>query len=106
VDGRLNRWKSVLIAVTVPPLLGFVFIPIFRTMQQAYGPVGNLEGRDLTPYAQRDEVVFTSFVVVLFLFAIFIAWRAPRGLRAITSIVAVVATIATVFGVFFGLMAP
>jgi len=102
----LSRWKSVLFALSVPPLLGIFFIPLFRTMQQAYGPVGNLEGRDLTPYAQRDQLVFTLFVVVLFLFAIFIAWRAPRGLRAITSIVAVVAAIATAFCVFFGLMAP
>jgi hypothetical protein len=106
MDSRLSRWKSVLFALAVPPLLGVVFIPLFRTMQQEYGPVGNLEGRDLTPYAQRDELVFTLFVVVLFLFAIFIAWRAPHGLRAVTSIAAFVAAIATAFGVFFGLMAP
>ncbi len=103
---RRRPLTGIVLALVGPPILGFIFIPLFRTIQETFGPKGNLEGRDLTTYAQRDQLLFNSFAVFLVLLVLLIAWRAPGwSFRMATFFVGIVAVALTLIGVFFGLMA-
>lgn len=98
--------RTILFAGLGPPIFGIIFIPLFRMMQETFGPTGVLEGRDLTAYANRDELTFKCFAGLLFIYSLVVAWRAPGWtFRTVGFVVAAVAGAITVVGVFFALMA-
>ncbi len=92
------------IAITTPPVLGAIFVPVFRWVQSWGLPAGSLQGLDLTSFAQRDEWMMRSFGWVLFIFVMAMglpatSWRnrlviiAAGGVAALVSYAAVFASL-------------
>jgi hypothetical protein len=56
----------LIIAIATPLALGVLFVPVFRWVQSWHYPTGVLEGVDLTPFADRGELMLRSFAWALF----------------------------------------
>jgi hypothetical protein len=103
--GTMRSTRALLaIAIAIPPVLGVIFVPFFLRAQSWGRPVGNLEGLDLTSFAERDAWMMRSFAWVLFIVIIATglaatSWRnrlviiAAGGLAALVSYVAVFASL-------------
>lgn len=93
-------------ALVVPPILGALFLPIFRAVQGQGFPTGSLEGIDLTPFAERDERMMLAFaaVLVLFAFGVCIGARSWRH-RIMVGLVAIAAAAVSYVAVFAALFA-
>jgi len=103
LDGGVMRSTRALfaIAVSTPPVLGVIFVPLFLWVQSLGRPSGSLQGLDLTPFAQRDQLMMRSFALTLLVFVLAVGlpattWRNRLGIVAAAGVVAV-ATYAAVF---------
>ena len=105
-SARRSTRGLVTVAITAPPILGALFLPIFNVVQRSNYPTGSLEGVDLTPFARRDELMMQGFaialVVVVLAVAIFATtWRS----RLIVLFAGAVAAVITWMAVFASLLA-
>lgn len=95
------------IAVVISPVLAGIFVPIFHMVQSSGLPAGSLEGIDLTPFAQRDEMMLFLFACALFLFVIAVGvgvrpWRRRLTIMFAASAVALLAYAAVFAALFAG----
>lgn len=62
---RRSTRALLTIAVAAPLALGLAFVPIFRLVQSWNRPTGSVQDIDMTSFARRDELMFSSFEVAL-----------------------------------------
>ena len=89
------------VAISTPLVLSVMFVPLFLWVQAQGRPSGSLQGLDLTPFAQRDQLMMRSFAFTLLIFVLAVGlcattWRSRLGIVVAAAVVALV-TYATVF---------
>ena len=94
------------VAITAPPVLSALFLPIFHRVHRWNFPTGNLEDIDLTPFARRDELMMQGLAVTLAVVVITVgilatSWRS----RLIVWFAGAVAAIVSWVAVFAALLA-
>jgi hypothetical protein len=94
------------IALTTPPALGAIFVPLFLWVQSRDRPSGSLQGLDLTSFAQRDELMMRSFAWALLIFVMAMGFLATTARNRLVIVVAGgVAAVVTFVAVFASLLA-
>jgi hypothetical protein len=106
-NGTMRTTRALFVTVVVaPPVMGMVFVPIFRSVQAWGLPSGSLESVDLTPFARRDELMMGGFALALLTLVVTMGFRARTWRsRAIMLVVGGVAAVGTYLAVFVSLLA-